>query len=452
MACQQCQNTGTPCHHNLITSCSPLNITKGINYDASCIFYTGAKLTCSDIDPNTDLQTLLQAFDTKLCTSNSTDFSLYDLACLDEDIVITTEQQWVEAVSERLCEAEAAIESLSDTTEDISTLETQVESIVQPQLTLPPITNTSSSSSLNQLLVGLGNAINTVNNNQSISTVDWDAVYTSSATPSTIAEGFIETLTQLGLLKDEATAALALPTFNTTSYCLATSGASVPLITVVQELMLKDCSNVTYSPSLVSWGCISVLGESPSTPSLTDSMRSLAGGVNTLFNERKTFDTNFFSSTPNVGGCSGNNISLRLENIPNDQVKVQSAGTAGYLQDRLIAGTGISFSVGTNAITINNTVPASNNQVKTESGGTAGYLIDKITGSTSEGITLSTSIVSDAVKLVLSVDPAILSDYIITAITEDGDLAVALAAPILEAIEGSVELKDKLCTIISTCI
>ena len=425
MACQQCQNAGTPCHYFNIPSCTLIPTEKGRKLAAACIFYTGAKLTCTDIEPNTSLEEILQVMDSKICNDNDADFSLYELACLDEDIVITTEQDWVEKVSADLCELKDTVANLPETNEDVETLQAQVESIIQPNLTLPPITNTTPSDSLNELIVGIANAVNTVNNEQSISTVNWDTVYTSTSEPDTLTEGFNEVLAQMLLLKNASTAALTLPTFNTNSACIATHGASTPLTQVINDLLLKTCEAPVWTPSLISMGCIAPLDDSTT---LTSVVGGMANSINTFYSERKIFNPEHFI-TEASDGCSESLVSLREDLITTNKVAIDEADTAGYLEDKLEAGSNLQFDTSTEPgkiiINANFTNPGT---LKVASGGSLGYLENKVIGSSDNGITISVSNVSDQLKINVSLNLNTLASALLTAIADDSDLKTQLCA------------------------
>ncbi len=439
MACNQCQGAGIPCTHNIVYSCSPLNITKGTNYDASCIYYTGAALTCTGIEPNTDLEKVLQIMDSKICNSNSTDFSLYDLACLDDDIIITTEQEWVEKVAADICALKVVAEGIPDAEENIQTLQIQVGSITQPNLTLPEITNTSPSDSLNELLVGIANAVDTVNNNQSITAVNWDSVYTSTSEPTNLTEGFEEILAQMALLKSQAEDLGELPTFNTIGYCLSHSDANTPLITVINDLILKSCDYPTWDANSVSFGCVTPQGGDDY--SLSGSVGGILNSLNLLYSERKSFNNEHFITSA-VDGCGGSTISLRADNLGIGKILSSSTDSAaGYLSGKVVAGSNITINTSNpNQITISATVPAATSQVKINADDpSADFLENKFLNSgITNGISIQMVNVDDeSLRLNVTVDTDI--------------LAAALAEKILTFIAATPERKTQFCDIVADC-
>jgi len=112
--CSSC-GASSPVNYTYSTSCEPTT-KKCEPIDASCVIYTGANLVCTDTEPNTDLETILLRFDARFCQSvTGSDYTLYDLSCLDDVTIISTEKEFVEKISAEVCALKEATGLNTDT-------------------------------------------------------------------------------------------------------------------------------------------------------------------------------------------------------------------------------------------------------------------------------------------------------------------------------------------------
>lgn len=104
--------------------------------DASCIYYNLTKdtggLPCLNIANGTNLKSILEAIDAKLCTLTPFNFSLYDLGCLTSTYVIENFKDFAEAVANEICQVKSNINILSN---NITVLNTKIDTINIPVIT-----------------------------------------------------------------------------------------------------------------------------------------------------------------------------------------------------------------------------------------------------------------------------------------------------------------------------
>jgi hypothetical protein len=80
-----------------------------VQLDTSCIFYRWKDpdeiaLSCLGLTSGTDLSTILETIDSKLCEFSGYNLSGYDLGCLGEDYDIYSLQDFAEAISKEVCQ------------------------------------------------------------------------------------------------------------------------------------------------------------------------------------------------------------------------------------------------------------------------------------------------------------------------------------------------------------
>ena len=109
MACTNCTQTTAS-----ITGFVPANCTEPTScfLDAGCVVYTGPALNCADIATNDALDTILQKIDPLLCAATG-DYSTYNTFCLAP---ITTQKEFVESISEFVCDLRDEFDEFTGTT------------------------------------------------------------------------------------------------------------------------------------------------------------------------------------------------------------------------------------------------------------------------------------------------------------------------------------------------
>jgi hypothetical protein len=447
MACSNCNQTSPVSIYdiqylysqNTCNSCNDPDC--GSNYlNAKCVFYSGPNLTCSDIETSDNLETIIQKLDTQVCSITG-DYSSFNMSCLAAEAVITTEQQFVEFISDYVCSIRTDLDEFINV--DFPTYQADVQadfnSIINPGITCVSA-GVISTDTLNTVLTKYCTKFSSLDSELDVSLVDWDQCFTVVTPPTTVSEGFDLLIDQICLVKATAEASATLPTFNNTTSCLPTPGAADSLVTTINKIKTKLCELPTLDNSALTSSCVSI-------PSTANDLEGLLQGVldkiDTLSENMITFDAGDFSVVATDSGdpCLGKTVSLTTEPASDRYVAINVGDLSpGTLEDKLSAGTNITLDTTTvpGTMIINSSGSATDTKVKADSAdaNAAGYLSDKIEGGTSvSGITISTVFNSTTNKV--SVVPTLnwgtfLDDFV--AILQDNE-----------------ELLLKFCNLIATC-
>lgn len=379
--------------------------------DASCVQYTGTPLSETGIGTNKNLEVVLQELDTFMSTIGGNGFPTYNYYCLDDVQAITTQKQFVETISQSFCDFKTTVQDYIDNNPDLQVLQTTVDGIINPNKTscsyLGVVPTDTYSTILNKVLIGICDLDSRFN----VSTVNWSQAYPVSITPVTLVQSFDEVLRQIKLVKDSVSNT-TLPTFNTTSACLPTSGTNVSLQTVVNELLAQNCQLGKFQFSTLTWGCVTA----PTTETLQGVIQQLISVTGGLVSEKSTFDPTQFDVTA-LPGCQGYSIQIKDGILENDGlVYVNSSSTTRqYLADALIEGDNISLNVVGDKIEITATND-NEGKVAVTSTETPDYLNNVVIGGDYDGvITIQTSVTVDG-KLAINpvVNEELLTNLILT--------------------------------------
>lgn len=422
-------NCGDPCGNNPIHYNSPFKPTQGNCgcTDASNIIYTGVALPCSSIQPNTNLEDVIKALDAKVCQAAG-DYSTYNTHCLAGLYTITTEAQFVSAITDYACNLSTSFTTFTGTTFPASNtnLQNQINALVNPNLTLCTYSGVVSSDTQNGINTKFANKLCDLNSRLDISSVDWDNCYTVVTPPTTIPAAF-------QLLADQVCqaattgASAALPTFNNQGSCLpAPLGTADSLVLTINKIKTRLCQSPVYDINTSPWGCIAnpAAGTGPNIQAAFDATLPI---LNSLYGSRYSFDSDQFILTQNTPGntCSGFTVSLDPSiGITDNKVGATLTDTnPSYLQDKLEAGTNITLDyTNPEKAVINSTF--TDTHVKTSAGDpSAGYLQDKvIAGSSSNGVSIGVTTVSNQLVVAPTVDTSTLATNIMQAIQNDINL------------------------------
>jgi len=401
MACLPCQSNINPVTLQSFNSVfSDCDCCEGCGdcattIDARCTFYTGPNLPCSSIRTNDSLEDILIKVDQKIC-SISGNYSLYDTSCLG--LVINTEQDFVEGISEYACNLTTTLDTFINTTFENFRSNTQA---TLDTLNALGITCTSAGINPNDGITGVINkfcvTFSDLYSKINLSTVDWDAVYTGSSTPTNIAEGFDNVIAQIFTLKNElglGTDPSGLPSFNNAASCLSGGTTNDSLVTTVNLLKARACAVPAFDINNLTWDCITK--PSSVANNLQAAFGALLAKVNILTKNNLTFSADFIVGQTDGGDvCAGKTVSLAPASQQDKWVAVNGADAdPGTLQEKLEAGSGISFDVSSSPgkFIINSTGGTGGGDdslVKVRSADpVASYLQDKMeAGTNSTGIT-----------------------------------------------------------------
>lgn len=366
--------------------------------DMRCIVWSGPNLPCSGVTTGMTLEELLTAFDTALCAATG-DFSTYNVDCLDDVEAITTEQEFVEAISAYVCTLRTDLDTFINTT--FATYQTTVDNrfdlIENPSITCASAGITSADS-LSTIYTKYCAKFTEIDQKISIAGVGWDLCFTVDPLPTSIAQGFQVVLSQICSLKSVIDGgSFTLPVFNNVGSCLPSPLTTADsLVDTVNKIKTRLCQTPTFDINTLTWGCTTK--PSSTTTDLQAAFQAILDKVNDYVQNKLTFSGDFVISQTNVGDpCEGKTVALA---IPSDQDRFVASNAAdaspGTLIQKLQAGTNITLDDTTTPgkVIINSSGGGSGLDVlvKTRSADpAAGYLEDKIEGSTNaSGVTITT--------------------------------------------------------------
>lgn len=414
---------GDPCNNNPIHYNNPF---KKKADDCGCIdckqiIFTGAELTCTGITTNSNLEDILLAMDAQICSVIG-DYSNYNFHCLSNDYVITTEAQFVSAITEQFCNLKDTYNSFTTTTYPtaINNLQTQINQIVSPNLTLCSGSGILTTDNYPTIITKLANGVCSLQTSQNVSTANWNQCFATSPLPNTIVEGFNVVLNQICTIQGQLNNQVTLPTFNNQGSCLPSPGTADTLVNTINKIKTRLCQSPIYDIDSSPWGCV-VNPATGSGPNIQAAFDQVLPVVNNLYANRYLFDTNQFNLTPNGGSCGGYTITLDPSIGIEDRfvAATPSDTNPGTLSDKLQEGTNITLDyTDPEKVVINSTF--TDQLVKVNSSDpTSGYLASKVTGGTNNGVTISTNVVSNQILIQPTVDLSSLWNNLVTFIQSD---------------------------------
>jgi len=348
MPCENCNNNSPFSTFSLQatypTACVPSECS-GQVFKTKCVYYSGANLSCSGINTNDSLELALQKIDTQICTITG-DYSTYNTYCLAP---ITTQRQFVETISEFVCNTQTSLSTFTGTTFPAyqSTVNTRFTALEVPGITcsFASVTNTDT---LQQILTKYCTAFTTLNNKFSLSGVNWGQCFTVVSNPTSIADAFSLLVDQICQVKSMTSG--SLPVFNNIGTCLPSPGSSDTLVSTINKIITKLCSLPTFNINSINWGYLT----KPS--SVANDLQSAFQTITTKvsdnsFNAVTGYSADFVVSATNPSDpTAGKTIALATP-ISQDRYVAATNGDSspGVLQSKLYAGTGITLDYTTNA-------------------------------------------------------------------------------------------------------
>jgi hypothetical protein len=443
MSCSNCGNNQNPyavynvqyIYKNDCADCANSGCDQTLK--AGCVFYTSANLPISGILTNDSLEVALQKIEVVLAAVAG-DYSGYNINCLGAAGSITTEAQFVNAITAAHCALDTAVDTFIGTTFVAyqATVDTRFDAIEVPGITCAAasVLNTDT---LQQVLTKYCTKFGAINTALDISAVDWDQCFTVLSPPTTIAEGFdllIDQICQLSGGFPES-----LPTFNNIGSCLTAPGATDSLEDTVIKIRDYACALPTLDNDDLVSTCISVPGTANDLQTLMQNILTKLDAISQSF---PTFDESDFAVTmvDPEDACAGLGIALQTPINVDRYVAVDGSDLSpGTLVNKLEAGTNVTFDIVSTPgkLIINASGGGSDSfTVKASSlGVAAGFLDAKIGGETNDAITISTFFDAGDDKLIIS--PSVDTEQLID--------------NILTLIENDVVIKARLCAIIATC-
>jgi hypothetical protein len=405
MSCQPCTTNNTPATLQSFRAfynecgCADCNDCgcNGVTVDTRCVVYTGPNLPCAQIETNQTLEDILIKIDQKICTAVG-NYASYNKYCIDDAGAITTEKDFVEAISSFACTLKSDFDTFKNTTyvNDATALDTRFDAIESPNITCSSA-GVISTDSLNTVLTKYCSTFSDIYSKISLSGVAWDSCYTVNPDPVTIAEGFNTLIGQICDIKNSGVNGI-LPTFNNEGSCLPSPvSASDSLVTTISKIKERLCETPTFDIDALTWGCTTK--PDTTTTDLQAAFDAVLAQLTFLKQNSVSFSSDFtVALTDSEDPCEGKTISLAPSGLEDKYVTVSGAdATPGTLAQKLIAGDGIELDItttpGTMIINVTDITATSPGTVKMRiEDPTAGYLKDKIEGSTaSSGISIAVS-------------------------------------------------------------
>lgn len=390
--CEPCNN-GFPKSFDK-SSCSP-KPSNCSPIDSTCVNYTGANFTClENVPTNPNLEEILLAIDAKVCETGGS-WAGFDYHCLDEAITITSPSEFVDVISDYVCTLRNDFDTFTTVTypSGLANLQTQINSIVNPNLTLCSGSGIISSDNYSAILTKLANNICSIKAEINVSGAIWDSCFSTDPTPTTVTEGFDALISQICQLQAEIGTPTILPTFNNIGSCLPSPlTATDSLVDTINKIKTRLCQTGTINIDSLPWGCVT--NPTPgNTTNLQGALNSILTQVNTNTSNIPTFDTDQFVIVDN--GCNGKEVSIAPDFFSDRLVASDSLDTTpGTLVDKLDAGTNITLdNTTTPGKLIINANSGTDELVKASSTDpSAGYLVNKVNGvDPGDGISITTT-------------------------------------------------------------
>lgn len=409
--------------------------------DSKCVFYSGGNLTCSGINTKDSIEIALQKIDTLLCAS-AANYSTYNTYCLSSPTPITTQQQFVEKISQYVCT------NRSDYDTFVNTTFPAYQTSVSNQFTAINIPGTTSCSNVG---INLGDTLQTIlqkfsnslcnifTSDLDLSTVNWSQCFTVSPAPTTIVQGFNAVLSQICSIA--ASGGAALPTFNNTGSCLpAPLTTSDSLVDTVNKIKTRLCESPTYDINALTWNCVAK--PSTDTTDLQSSISAILSKLDVLSQNLPSFTSDFAVSATNpINACAGKTVALSSSIADRKVAATATDSTPGTLQDKLTSDTNLAwdFSDPTKAkITLIGSIGgSSDNKVKVDNtDSTPDFLSSKVENSpgNASGIALTFTVDSTnpnhKLQPQITVDPSVLFNFLLQELSEDDTLRATFCAAV----------------------
>lgn len=395
MACSNCgdRNINVQGFSALFQRCAPCTSYSSPcgdcgTSDARQIIYTGPNLPCTGIVTNDCLEDALTKIDQQVCSITG-DFSTYNKYCLG---VLNTEQAFVEAISQFVCNLQASFTAF--TTVTFPAYQTTVTNRFLA-IEVPGITCTSASvvntDTLQQVLNKYCTKFGSIDSSLDISTADWSQCYSVSPAPTTLVQGFNVLIGQICTLKTLVEGGAVLPTFNNVGSCLpAPLTASDTLVDTVNKIKTRLCQTGTLDTTTLSWGCVT---QPSGGQNLQDTLQNILTRVTAIAqNLPLSWSGDFTVTNVNNGNlCLGKSVALATPSTQ-DRFVASNAGdmSPGTLQAKVTAGTNITldFLTTPGQMIINSSGSPDTYQVKADiADPSPGFLSSKIvTGGVNNGI------------------------------------------------------------------
>lgn len=343
MACKPCSSSSGKFLGSALSLYKP-NCTSKRCDNSQDVIYGGPNLPCSGILTGDNFETVLSKIDQAVCASVG-NYSTYNKFCLDDNSPITTEQEFVETISEFVCSLRTEFDTFVNTT--FPSYQSSVSSLING-LTNPNITCISASvvstDTLSQVLTKYCTKFGAIDSALSLSGVNWSQCFSVPTPPTTIAAAFDLIIDQICSIQSSGSGA-TLPTFNNVGSCLPAPLTSADsLVDTVNKIKTRLCQTPTFDINALTWTCTTK--PSNNATDLQAAFQSILSKLDSISQNLPTFDLSDFNvaNVDNGNLCLGKLISLAGGTVTDKFVAVDSSDTTpGYLASKLVAGANITL-------------------------------------------------------------------------------------------------------------
>ena len=347
-----------------------------------------------EINSGDNLETALQQIEQKVCEVVG-DYSTYNTYCLAP---ITTQQEFVEAISEGYCDLLDDFNTFVGTTfvNYQTSVTNQFNDIINPNITCVSagVTNTDD---IYEVLTKYCNTFTDIYDNIDVTSVDWTGggCFVVTIPPTTVVEGFQLVIDQLCSCCNSGGG--ALPSFNNLGSCLPSPGANDSLVSTIDKIKTRLCQTGTFDINALTWGCISK--PSTTTTNLQAAFQTVLTTLNDYVQNKLTFSADFnVTATDPMDPCAGLTVELTTPIVSNDRLVASNVAdlTPGTLIQKLTPGTNITLDDLTipGQVIINASGIGDTYQVKADApDASPDFLINKVEGvnNTIDGVSISES-------------------------------------------------------------
>lgn len=322
-------------YNNQCFDCGDDACTGRIN-NAKCIVYTGPNLSCSGVNTNDSLETALQKIDEQICSVIG-DYSNYQFNCLTAwwGSAITTEEEFVDAITGYACEIAANLLLFTDTT--FVNYQAAVNSrfvTLEIPGTICAAASLTGVETMQDVLDAYCTQITSILASIDVSSYStvWDQCLTVVTPPTTLEEAFTLLVDQICQING----GFVLPTINNIGSCLAAPGATDSIVDTIGKIKTYMCALDTFDAASITFGCV------PSQSDLQDTIQELVTQASDRLEEVVTYSGDFVVAPTDVmDPCAGVTVSL-VTPINQDRFVAVSVAdvTPGTLIDKVASSAG----------------------------------------------------------------------------------------------------------------
>lgn len=407
--------------------------------DTACVVYTGAALNNIGVDSNVCLETVLQKINEQLAVTTGS-YTGYDQACLGP---YTTQKQFVEGISQFVCDTQDQLDLFIDTTYPAAqqAIQDQINAINNPGITSCASVGIEETDDYVTVLQKLATGECNLYSMLDLSGANWSACFSLVGAPPTTPLQATNALISMICQVKASQGTSSLPIFNNLNTCLVGGTSTDTLVTTITLMKNKLCQTPDLNINTLTFGCTSK--PSNNATDLQGTLQAILTKLNTMSLNFPAFNLADFAvtNTDNSNLCLGKTISLNTSSVASDRLVAATAtdSNPGTLIQKLSQGSGIVLDFSNPeqcVIAIDPNFTGGDEKVKSHSGDpTAGFLNSKIkaTGDSSINIGASVDLSDNKVNIAASLNIGTLTGLI------------------LQFIQDNPATKEIFCSLVNSC-